>query len=568
MPTYRYQSGDRPLDGYTIEHAIGRGGFGEVYFAVSDAGREVALKAVQNYEDIELRGISHCMNLKSPHLVMIFDVKHGDDGTPWVIMEYVSGKSLRQILDESPNGLGPEQATFFIRELAKGIDYLHDSGVVHRDLKPHNVFFEDGIVKIGDYSLSKVITLSHASGHTMTVGSVHYMAPEVSMGRYDKTVDLYALGVMLYEMLTGTPPFVGESVGEVLMKHLNSDVDVSDLPSPFAEAVRKSMSRDPKQRYQSAREFAKALGAGVGQSLDHSVPISLSLIGKANTDVSKQPLRHGDQEIADTVAKVTATSDTAESNPSRSQQTNSGSLPRAEHVGANRWESATGFAGRVLLSILVTPLLIYVPTFAQGFLPPPQFLPLCVLSAMIWGVSLLLVVIINRFAPTERAFHPTGVSKFMIVAPLALIYGFLIRFDPDDTVYSMMKLSVLSIGVTAIVIDFREFARRDREQRILTNRVLAAGVIGGFVLGIPIAIGTAAGFVSYAAVCCAVAAINIGLLSPWDGPQGSSNNSIRRHGKRPGLSVDSSVSQDQDVDRRSLESVSDSIVSHPSEYVA
>ena len=75
MPSFRYKHGDRPLDGFTVEHAVGRGGFGEVYLAVSDSGRPVALKAVQNFEDIELRGIGHCMNLKSPQLVTIFDVK-------------------------------------------------------------------------------------------------------------------------------------------------------------------------------------------------------------------------------------------------------------------------------------------------------------------------------------------------------------------------------------------------------------------------------------------------------------------------------------------------------------
>ena len=157
MPSYRYDHGDRPLEGYSIEHALGRGGFGEVYYAVSDSGRQVALKAVQNYEDIELRGISHCMNLKSPHLVSIFDVKHNDRGDAFVIMEYVAGPSLRELLDESPEGLGTEKAAWFVREMAKGLALLHDAGVVHRDLKPHNVFVEDGYVKVGDYSLLSLI---------------------------------------------------------------------------------------------------------------------------------------------------------------------------------------------------------------------------------------------------------------------------------------------------------------------------------------------------------------------------------------------------------------------------
>lgn len=286
MP-FNFKNGDRPLDGYTIQHALGRGGFGEVYFAISDSGREVALKAVQNFEDVELRGISHCMNLKSPHLVMIFDVRRSENGTPWVIMEYVNGSSLRDILDESPQGLDVEQTRFFMRELCKGLNYLHEAGVVHRDLKPHNVFFEDGIVKIGDYSLSKVITASHRSGNTMTVGSVHYMAPEISMGRYDKTVDIYALGCMLYEMLTGQPPFTGESMGEVLMKHLSQQPVLDQIPEPFAAAVAKAMLRNPEQRFQTAREFADAMSESVAVPLDSFHPASLSLVGQRTREARR-----------------------------------------------------------------------------------------------------------------------------------------------------------------------------------------------------------------------------------------------------------------------------------------
>lgn len=280
MAGFRYNKGDRPLEGYSIEYGLGRGGFGEVYFGVSDAGREVALKAVQNYEEIELRGISHCMNLKSPHLVMIFDVRHDRQGTPWVIMEYVSGPSLRDMLDEpsAQGGIGEDQALYFMRELIKGMRYLHDAGVVHRDLKPHNIFFEDGAVKIGDYSLSKAISNTHQTGHTTTVGSVHYMAPEIGEGRYDKAVDIYALGVILFEMLTGQPPYVGESMGEVLIKHITNEPDVDDLSEPFARTIKKAMARDPEQRFRSVDEMLRSLVPD-----DHSSylppPASLSMIG-------------------------------------------------------------------------------------------------------------------------------------------------------------------------------------------------------------------------------------------------------------------------------------------------
>src|SRR4051812_13436967 len=151
MWTFQYKHGDRPLDGYTIERAAGRGGFGEVYYAISDAGRQIALKAVQGYEQIELRGISQCMNLKNPHLITIFDVRYNDAGRPFVIMEFVAGPSLRQLLDESPSGLGQQKSAFFLREIGKGLSFLHDNGIVHRDLKPANIFYENGYVKIGDY---------------------------------------------------------------------------------------------------------------------------------------------------------------------------------------------------------------------------------------------------------------------------------------------------------------------------------------------------------------------------------------------------------------------------------
>jgi serine/threonine protein kinase len=259
MQAYRYQHGDRPLEGYTIQRAIGRGGFGEVYYAVSDSGREVALKAVQGYEQIELRGVSQCMNLKSPHLVTVFDIRHSGRGEPFVIMEYVSGPSLRDLLADAPRGLGEAKAAYFLREIGKGLTYLHDCGIVHRDLKPGNVFYENGYVKIGDYGLSKLIAPSRYSGQTITVGTVHYMAPEIGAGCYDRSIDIYALGVVLYEMLTGNVPYAGSSHGEVLMKHMTAAPDLGGIAEPLAGVIRKALAKDPAQRYPTVQAMVEAV---------------------------------------------------------------------------------------------------------------------------------------------------------------------------------------------------------------------------------------------------------------------------------------------------------------------
>ncbi len=280
MWTFQYKHGDRPLEGYTIQRAAGRGGFGEVYYAISDSGREVALKCITGYEQIELRGISQCMNLKSPHLVAIFDVKYNAQGRPFVIMEFVTGPSLRQLLDESPSGLGEQKAAFFLREIAKGLTFLHDCGIVHRDLKPGNIFYENGYVKIGDYGLSKAISTSQHSGQTITVGTVHYMAPEIGAGKYDRSIDIYALGAVLYEMLTGVPPYVGASPSEVLLKHLSATPDCTGISQPFATVIHKAMAKDPAQRYQSVQEMVEAVfGAEhVRQSMSVFSPEELSVV--------------------------------------------------------------------------------------------------------------------------------------------------------------------------------------------------------------------------------------------------------------------------------------------------
>ncbi len=257
-----YPSGSHPLSGYTIKRGIGHGGFGEVYYALSDAGKEVALKLVRRNLEIELRGVTQCLNLKHPNLVSLFDVRQGDHDETWVVMEYVNGQCLENVLAEHPNGLPVGDVLEWMDGIAAGVAYLHDHGIVHRDLKPGNIFREEGRVKIGDYGLSKFMSCSNRSGHTGSVGTVHYMAPEVANGRYGKEIDIYALGIVLYEMLIGHVPFEGESLGEVLMKHLTAAPDLSGIAEPYRTAIARALEKDPDKRLHSVGELMALLAPG------------------------------------------------------------------------------------------------------------------------------------------------------------------------------------------------------------------------------------------------------------------------------------------------------------------
>lgn len=261
---FTYKSGARPLEGYTIKRGLGVGGFGEVYYALSDGGKEVAIKLVQRHLDIELRGVSQCLNIKHPNLVSIFDVRSNERGESWIVMEYMAGASLADRLIEANGPLPFAEAMRWLTGIASAVDFLHQHGVVHRDLKPGNVFSEDEVVKIGDYGLSKFISASRRSGQTQSIGTVHYMAPEIATGNYGRSIDVYAAAVIAFEMLAGGVPFDGQTTGEILMKHLTAAPDFSNLPERFRAVFAKALAKVPDERHPSVGDLVASLKACEG----------------------------------------------------------------------------------------------------------------------------------------------------------------------------------------------------------------------------------------------------------------------------------------------------------------
>ena len=444
MQKYQYQHGDRPLEGYTIERAAGRGGFGEVYYAVSDSGREVAIKAVQNYEQIELRGISQCMNLKSPHLVTIFDVKHNERNEPFVIMEYVSGPSLRDLLTESPNGLGVQKAAFFLREIAKSLSFLHECGVVHRDLKPSNIFYENGYVKVGDYGLAKAISASRHSGHTITVGTVHYMAPEIGAGNYNRSIDIYALGVLLYEMLTGDVPFMGSSPAEILMKHMTVAPEVNNIEEPFAHVVKKALAKDPADRYQTVQEMVEDLfgSENIRNSVSHFSPDELSVVAervaaKANIverprverpkdKVAAEPTREVGRDLTDTAQRFAR---------------------QADAMGQKVADRVDAEAGKLLGTK------VHIPGITDAVDPQQRrTLAFMAMAFIAVGAGLL-------HGPQSRGFVPIAIAVFAMIAVCSKTIHFshrrwFVNIEPESQWIPKLVTCGLAALLTSIVAGF------------------------------------------------------------------------------------------------------------------
>ena len=263
---------DTVVDGrYRIVDRIGSGGMGDVWLAQdAELGREVALKLLHRRfaEDPEFvarfkREASAAAGLSHPNIVQVFD--RGEwDGTYYIAMEYLRGRDLKQIVEQH-GPFDPEHAIDVVEQILQAARFAHRRGIVHRDIKPHNVILgDDGRVKVTDFG----IALAGASDMTETgsiMGTAQYLSPEQAQGHpVDARSDLYSIGVVLYELLTGMVPFEAESPVTVALKQ------VSERPVPPGQhnpavppaldaVVMRALEKDPAARFQSADEFLAAL---------------------------------------------------------------------------------------------------------------------------------------------------------------------------------------------------------------------------------------------------------------------------------------------------------------------
>lgn len=266
-------------DRYEIIELIGSGGMANVYKALCHRlNRYDAVKIMRDETaaNTELRRRFRAESqavamLSHPNIVSVYDVSHSDD-VEYIVMELIDGITLKQYLQKK-SVLDPSEVLDFTIQTAKALEHAHSKGIIHRDIKPQNIMLlKDGMIKVADFGIASLEnTIEENYGET--VGSVHYIAPEQARGEApDARSDIYSLGIVMYEMLTGKLPYVGNSDVEVAVKHMNTDPVtprdiVPSIPEELERICLKAMNSNIDERYQSASEMLADLEEYKSQSL-------------------------------------------------------------------------------------------------------------------------------------------------------------------------------------------------------------------------------------------------------------------------------------------------------------
>ncbi len=261
------------LGRYIIVEELGQGAMGVVYKAVDPLiDRTVAIKTInldlsrdelENFEKRFQREVQSAGKLNHPNIVTIYDVGR-TEGVAYMAMEYLEGKELREILD-SGVVLPIEKVVHIATQVCDGLAFAHENGIVHRDIKPANIMvMKNGMVKITDFGIAQVSSASRTMAG-MVMGSPKYMSPEQVVGQaVDGRSDIFSLGVVLYEMLTGKTPFVGDNISAIMYQILNEEpippkAFNQNIPDSINYIILRTLAKHPDGRYQSAKELARDL---------------------------------------------------------------------------------------------------------------------------------------------------------------------------------------------------------------------------------------------------------------------------------------------------------------------
>ena len=295
-------------DRYEILEVIGEGGMAIVYRALDHRlNRDVAVKIMRDEmaADEEFRRRfcteSHAVAMLShPNIVAVYDVSHNDN-VEYIVMELVDGITLKQYM-ERKGIVAWKEVVHFTKQISKALAHAHERGIIHRDIKPQNIMLlRDGTIKVGDFGIAALENEVYENNGE-AIGSIHYIAPEQARGECpDARSDIYSLGVMMYEMLTGGLPFTGNTLGEIAVQHMNAKPvppheKNPEIPLELERITLKAMSAELSERYQSANELLSDLEAFIhtpvtidGESADYENPDVKPV--RSSTELSRERYR-------------------------------------------------------------------------------------------------------------------------------------------------------------------------------------------------------------------------------------------------------------------------------------
>jgi serine/threonine protein kinase len=274
----------RRIASYTLLEPIGHGGMAVVYKARQESlDRTVAIKilsenlaASEEFIERFRREARTAANMRHPNVITVHDFGQDERGVPYLVLEYIEGETLADLMDA---GLDDARVPDLLDQIAAGLDYAHSRGVIHRDIKPGNVLLtDDGRAVLADFGLVWLIEGTHLTMAGGVVGTPEYMSPEQASGTgIDHRSDVYALGVVLYEMLVGERPFTSDAPLGVLLKHLQEPAPSilearPDLPIEVDRVMQQALAKEPDERFSSAGELARAFRAAFSAADPRSEP--------------------------------------------------------------------------------------------------------------------------------------------------------------------------------------------------------------------------------------------------------------------------------------------------------
>jgi beta-lactam-binding protein with PASTA domain/predicted Ser/Thr protein kinase len=288
---------------YRVLRRLGSGGMANVYLAEDEElGRRIAIKilnerhaADEQFIERFRREAKNAAGLSHPNIVQIYD-RGEAEGTYYIAMEYLGGRTLKEtVADRQP--LPIREAIDYARQILAALRFAHRNGIVHRDIKPHNALMDDdGRLKVSDFGIARAGAASQMTEAGSIIGTAQYLSPEQARGAaVDHRSDLYSLGIVLYELLTGTVPFTGDTPVEIAMKHLSKvpeppSAKRPEIPRALDQVVLRALAKDPDDRYGSAEEFDAELAQvaeGLPVSTETADAATAVLAGAGVTDTAQ-----------------------------------------------------------------------------------------------------------------------------------------------------------------------------------------------------------------------------------------------------------------------------------------